>query len=169
LTYKSINAILGALECSGELVRFVPVYDPGETELREILMTPGLHAWLYESDSRKSLDYKANIQAFLGRFVKEEMVDNKDYMKSWAEDVFELRVQNQRKNERLRIFGGFARPNTFVCLHRKMRHEFKKRKDWEPAIERVVTRWEEMFPGHLRVPAKPFSGCVSQNYYDVFE
>ena len=80
-----------------------------------MFMPPALGEWLYQSDRKKSLNFKANIRGFLGRFVKGELVDNEDYMKSWKLDVFELRVQNQPRGERVRIFGGFARPDTFVA------------------------------------------------------
>jgi hypothetical protein len=116
------------------------------------------------------MEYTANIRAFLGIYVKGKLVDNNNYMKSWKENVFELRIQNQRRKERLRIFGAFGRPDTFIAFFRKYRHEFGGKDDpkWDQAINRVIDEWNAMFPGCRRVPARPFSGCVTFEFYDVF-
>lgn len=97
-------------------------------------------------------------------------MDNERYMKNWKEDVFEMRVQQQRKKERLRIFGAFGRPDTFVAFFSKPRNWFGGKEDprWDEAVYRVVDGWSEMFPGCRRVPARPFSNCVTFNSYDVY-
>ena len=56
-------------------------------------MLPALYEWLYQSYRKRTADFKANIRAFLKRFVVGQEVDNVDYMKSWKDDVFEFRVQ----------------------------------------------------------------------------
>jgi len=117
------------------------------------------------------MSYCANIRAFLGRYVKGRLVDNHDYMKSWKEDMFELRVQNQRRSESLRIFGAFARPDTFIALFQRPRSYFGDASDprWDQEIYRAVDLWDTIFPGCRRIPSRPFSNCVTSNYYDVFE
>jgi hypothetical protein len=136
----------------------------------EVIMPPALVETLTQNDPKKARAYTANIRAFLGRFVSGGHIDNQDYMKSWKEDVFELRVQNQRPGERLRIFGAFGRPDTFVALFRKPRSSFSDMNDpeWDKAIYRVVDEWNAMFPGCRRVPSRPFSNCVTFNCTDVF-
>ncbi len=124
-----------------------------------------------QNDPRKAMDYNANIRAFLVRYVKGDKIDNWDYMKSWKEDVFELRVQNQRRKERLRIFGAFGKPDKFVAFFRKPRSAFGGKEDpkWDEAIYRVVKEWDEMFPGCRRVLARPFHNCLTFNFIDVYE
>jgi hypothetical protein len=172
LTYKLFDATL-AQKLQGSppaLVRLPLVFDRDESEKRELFMPPALAITLQQNDPKKARDYTANIRAFLGIYVKGRMVDNQDYMKSWKENVFELRVQNQKRKERLRIFGAFGRPDTFVAFFRKFRHDFGDEDDprWDQAIYRVVDEWAAMFPDCPRVPARPFSGCVTFNAYDVF-
>jgi len=133
-------------------------------------MVPALHAWCYQSDRKKTLNYKANIRAFLKRYIIGLPVDNEDYMKSWRDDVFELRVQLQPKRERTRIFGAFAKPDVFVAFHPpKLRSEFGDVIDprWDRAIERALNDWDRLFPGHAPVPARPFANCITSNYIDV--
>ena len=114
-------------------------------------------------------DYAANIRAFLGRYIKGKLIDNEDYMKSWKEDVFELRIQNQKRGDRTRIFGAFGKPDTFIAFFRRPRSYFGDETDprWDGAVYKVVDRWEAMFPGCPRVPARPFSNCVTFNCFDV--
>ena len=173
LTYKLFSTILGEHlgAAPPQLVRFVPLFDADESEKRELFMPAALRTTLFQNDPKKARQYTANIRAFLGRYVKGEEIDNEDYMKSWKEDVFELRVQNQRKGERLRIFGAFGRPDTFVAFFRKPRNYFDGKDDprWDGAIYRVVDEWNAMFPKCRRVPARPFSNCITSNYYDVHQ
>ena len=144
-----------------------------ESEKRELFMPPALQITLTQNNPKKTMDYTANIRAFLGRYVKGGMIDNWDYMKSWKEDVFELRVQNQRRkrDERLRIFGAFGKPDTFVAFFGKPRSSFGGKDDprWDDAIYRAIKEWDKMFPGCRRVPARPFSNCLTFNFIDVNE
>lgn len=171
LTYKLFSGMLDAklVGPTPELVRLPLVYDPDESEKRELFMSPSLAMSLMQKDPRKAMNYAANVRAYIGRFVKGGSVDNSDYMKCWCDDVFELRVQNQRKKERLRIFGGFGRPDTFIAFFAKPRGWFGGKDDprWDLATSRVVDEWSVMFPGCRRVPARPFSNCVTFNAYDV--
>ena len=148
-------------------------FDPDESEKRELFMPPALRITLTQNDPRKTMNYNANIRAFLGVYVKGGRINNQDYMKSWKEDVFELRVQNQRRkrNERIRIFGAFGKPDIFIAFFSKPRSWFGGKEDprWDEAIYRVVREWDEMFPGCRRVPACPFSNCLTFNFIDVFE
>jgi hypothetical protein len=133
-------------------------------------MPPALWHWLYQGNRRKSLDFLANVRAFLGRFVKgKDTIDNQDYMKSWSDDVWELRVQNQRKGERVRIFGAFAKSDVFVAFFQKPRDYFWDMSDpkWKEATDRVVSEWDAYFPRRPRMKARPSSNCVSFNYFDV--
>jgi hypothetical protein len=139
--------------------------------MRELFMPPALRETLQQIHPKMARDYAANIRAFLGRYVKGKTIDNEDYMKSWKEDVFELRVQNQKRNQRLRIFGAFGRPDTFVAFFRKPRKYFGGTDDpkWDEAIYGVIDAWNAMFPGCHRVPARPFSGCLTFNCFDAHE
>jgi hypothetical protein len=135
-------------------------------------MPPALHTWLYQGNRKLSRDFSANVRAFLARFVKgKETIDNEDYMKNWTDDVWELRVQNQRRGERVRIFGAFAKADVFVAFFQKPRSDFGDKSDpkWKQATDRVVSEWDDCFPRRPRQKARPFSNCVSFNYFDVYE
>jgi hypothetical protein len=172
LTYKSIDIILSEhlAATPPRLVRLPLVYDPDESEKRELFMPTALAQTLQQNDPKKAREYTANIRAFIGRFVKGGLIDNQDYMKCWKADVFELRVQNQRPGQRLRIFGAFARKDTFVCFFRRPRDYFGPGADpkWDEEIVRAVAAWEQMFPHCRRVRARPFSNCLSNNFADVY-
>jgi hypothetical protein len=158
LTYKSIIAKIASLE-GAALKRFKPIFDPSESEKRELLMTAALHDWCYQSDSKKSQSYKGNVRAFLGRFVKGEHIDNCDFMKSWRDGVFEFRVQLDRYPENTRIFGGFAAPDCFVAIGPpRLRSDFgpKGHPLWDRQIERVMNRWTQHFSDSGRMKALPF-------------
>jgi len=96
-------------------------------------------------------------------------VDNRDYMKCWKEDIFELRVQNQKRKDRLRIFGAFGNADKLIAFIRKPRSYFGGRDDprWDEVIYQTVDQWDQYFPNCRRVPAVPFPNCVTANCYDM--
>ena len=168
MTNLSIDTTLLAVS-GGPFRRFLPVFDPHESERRELLMTPALHDWCHQRDDKKTLAFKANIRAFLGRFVKGERVCNKDYMKTWRDDVSEFRVQLQPRRENTRIFGAFLKPDCFVAFHPpRARSDFGGKHDprWDIAIDGVTAKWANSFPGTGRVPSRPFFRCVTSNAWD---
>jgi hypothetical protein len=168
LTYKLFSTILREKLNLGQFVRAPIFFDPDESEMRELFMPPALRETLQQVHPKMARDYAANIRAFLGRYVKGKEIDNEDYMKSWKEDVFELRVQNQKRGDRLRIFGAFGRPDTFIAFLRRPRKHFGGKDDpeWDNAIYRVVDEWNTMFPSCPRVSARPFSNCLTFNYFE---
>ena len=160
---------------SGRLVRFVPVFDPDQSEKRELLVVSTVHAWLYQADRKKSIDYKANIRAHLGKFVKGEFIDNVDYMKHLGNDIWEFRVQletihKKYRKENTRIFGAFARQDVFICTNWRLRDDFGNGDDplWDALISRSITEWNSLFPGRPRVISRPFSNCIFDNLYDNY-
>lgn len=165
MTYKSIDDILDELQRAGRIVRFVPIFDPDESEKRELFTLPTLYTWLYQTDRRKTMDYKANIRAYLARFVKGRDVDNEDYMKLLSDDIWEIRVQLEKRKgkENTRIFGAFIKPDVLICTHWKLRREV----DWDAAIKRVENELDALFPSFSRVVGRPFSNCVTFNASDV--
>jgi len=169
LIYKLFGTILEERIRLGDLVRAPVAFDQDESEKRELFMPPALRQTLSQVHPKMARDYAANIRAFLGRFVKGQMIDNENYMKSWANDVFELRVQNQKRGDRVRIFGAFGRPDSFVAFFRRPRSYFGGKDDprWDDAVHRVAHEWNVTFPGCPRVPAHPFSNCVTFNFVDV--
>jgi hypothetical protein len=168
LTFKSIDDILMGLEGTA-LRRFLPEMDPDESDIREIFMPPALYEWLYQRDRKKTLNFKANVRGFLKRFVIGDEVDNQDYMKSWKDDVFELRVQIQPRRERIRIFGAFVRPDTLILIHQKPRSDFGGKNDpkWDQALDRVTEAFARLFANHPKLRAHPFSNCLTSNFIDV--
>ena len=144
--------------------------DPDQSDVREMLMPPILWNELQKNSPRKTLHHNANVRAFLSRFVLGGEVDNLYYMKSWRDDVFELRVQMPKRKEALRIFGGFARPDTFIALTSKPRREFGGMNDpnWDKVIEKTMAMWDAFLPGCRRVSSRPFGNCVTANAYDCF-
>jgi hypothetical protein len=160
---------LKRLEGDRTLIRFVPLFDPDESEMRELFMTPELHQWLYQSDSKKTTNYKANIRAYLKRYVIGGMIENDNYMKSWQDDIFELRVLLQPRREQTRIFGAFPKPDTFIAIHQQLRSYFGGKKDpkWDIATNRTLERFRQIFPGHRPFLSIPFSNCVVSNSIDL--
>ena len=175
MTYKSIDTKLAELldgkQAGGaKLVPVLPLQpDPDASDVRDLLMPPPLLAELSKNDPKKTRDFNANIRAFLLRFVLGDPIDNQWYMKNWRDDVFELRVQNQRKKEALRIFGAFPKADTFLALVSKPRSYFGGKDDprWDEIIEKTIARWDAILPGYHRVPAVPFSNCVTAKADDV--
>ena len=175
MTYKSIDTILAELTVRGQTggPRLVPVLplsaDIDQSDVREMLMPPVLLAELSKNDPKKTRDFNANVRAFLLRFVLGSEVDNNEYMKCWRDDIFELRVQLRKRQESLRIFGGFARADSFIALLSKPRAYFGDGSDprWDEIVEKTIDRWEALLPNMKRVPARPFSNCVTANCYDV--
>jgi hypothetical protein len=170
LTYKLFDTILEQKLRAGELVRPVIFFDPDESEKRELFMPPALQQTIQQIHPKMAREFASNVRAFLGRYVKGKLIDNEHYMKSWKESVFELRVQNQKRRDRIRIFGAFGRPDTFIAFFRRPRSYFGDEVDprWDEAIYSVVERWEAAFPNCPRVPARPFSNCVTFNYFDAY-
>lgn len=143
---------------------FPVLFDPDECDVRELWMPPALVTTLTQKDPKKARDYCANVRAYLGRFVKgDPRIDNCDYMKLLKSDIFEMRVQNQKRGEKLRIFGAFGEVDKFVALFCRYRHYFGGRSDpkWDHEINRAIACWDDLFPGCHRMKARPFSNCVS--------
>lgn len=163
--------MLAELIRSGCLVKFEPLCDPDDSDFREIYMIKSLHAWCYQSDRKKTSDFKSNVRAFLAQFVQHRNVDNQQYMKSWTDHVFEFRVQISPKRENHRIFGVFVASDLFVATHVKPRSAFKGKRDpaWAVATDLALERAVEMFPGHGFVRSTPFGGCVTSNAYDAIK
>jgi len=170
LIFKSIDIILGELEQAGTIKRFLPAMDADQKDVRDLFMMSPLHDWCYQSDRKKTLDYKANVRGFLKRYVIGLTVDNRDYMKSWRFDVFELRVQLEPRRENTRIFGLFVKQDTFLAVHPpKMRSDFGPIGDpkWDAETDRALANFSSLFSGHSPVPARPFHGCISKGWHDV--
>lgn len=157
------------------LKAFVPLMDSDESVKRELLMTPSLLDWCKQQDSTRSASYKPNVRAFLGRFVKGGEVDNENYMKTWRDDVWELRAQFEPRApskphyDNTRIFGAFARIDTFIAFHPpRFRSYFGGADDprWNARINDVVEQWTALFGNIGRVPSVPFSNCLSKNFID---
>ena len=147
----------------------MPVMDHDQKDVRCMFMQRALADWCYQSDRKKTLDYKANIRAFLKRYVVGAPVDNRDYVKTWRSDVFELRVQLSPHRENTRIFGAFVKQDTFVAVHPpKLRSDFGGMGDprWDASIDHVLDVFADWGLANFVVPARPFSNCISTNCYD---
>lgn len=167
MTYSAIQSIISSLVQSGQVARFHPDYlDPDESEWREIILIQSVNKWIYEKDSRRSIYYKQNVRMHLSKFVLGDFIDNGNYMKSWKDDIWEIRVQLERREDNTRIFGGFLFPNIFVATNHHLRSQFKNEDLWNKAINRAVARWRLLFPGMDRLKCQPFRDCVTFNAYD---
>lgn len=167
LTFKSIDQILeGEVGANARL--FAPYLDPDESHKRDIIMPPALHEWCYQSDSTKSLNFKANLRAFLKRFVVGQEIVNGEYFKNWKGRIFEVRVQLDPQSDNTRIFGGFVRPDVFVAVHQKPRSWFVGHPErWDAALNEAELGIAAAFPGQKLMMPKPFSpNCVTHNAID---
>ena len=82
MTFKSIDTIICQHVDARRVIRFVPIFDPDESEKRELFCLPALYSWLYQKDRKKSRDYKVSIRAHLEWFVKGYEVNNNDYFRT---------------------------------------------------------------------------------------
>lgn len=150
---------------------FVPLMDADESPVRELYMEPALHDWCYQKDASRGRDYKPNVRAFLGRFVKGGFVDS-DYLKTWRSSIFEFRFQGEPRAPRrphrdnTRIFGGFIRPDTFIAYHPpRLRSQFRPdgSLEWDDVIDAALDKFRAMF-GQDPVKAPPLSNCLTSNF-----
>ena len=149
------------------MVRFHPDFlDSDETESREIILVRSVDDWLYQKDRRRSIDYKQNLREHLARFVLGGYVDNRDYFKTWKDNIWETRAQMRKRKDNTRIFGGFSYPNIFLGTNHHLRSKFKNETAWDNPINRAQKRWDDLFPDNPPLVARPFKNCVSFNAYD---
>jgi hypothetical protein len=169
----STDLMLSQALAANRLVRFEPELYPDQGAYRDIYMTPALFSWLYQKDSKRGANFKANIRAQLKIFIvnsNEPKIDNDDYMKSWpnhvCSDVFEVRYQLRPDHpDATRIFGAFLEQDRLILFHQKLRAEIK---NWDKPIQKTVDLWNSALPGAYMVRAHPFSNCVSGNFSDVY-
>lgn len=177
MTSRSIDTILGQLLAgpTPRLKTFVPLMDPDESAKRELLMTPPLYDWCYQKDRSRAADYKPNLRAFLGRFVRGGIIDNENYMKTWRDDVWELRAQFEPRArskphfDNTRLFCAFPRTDTLVVFHPpRLRSYFDGIDDpkWDVCIDATIQEWNALFGAELPVPSDPFRNCVSEKFID---
>lgn len=171
MSFKTIDTILKEAEDAGTLRRFVPLWDPDESEKRELFLSPGVFDLVHQENRRLGRSFGPAVRGFLKRFVVGGPIDNKNYMKSWRDDVFALRVQIEpRKHpDNHRIFGGFVKQDCFVALNYEKRGILEQRNSWDFKIGSAIEKWEGLFGSFSRVPARPFSNCVSANFWDLDE
>jgi hypothetical protein len=169
----STDTILAIALTENKLVRFKPELDPDQKDYREIYMPPALRDWLYQKDSRRGADFKANIRAQLKVFIiddAEMKIDNSEYMKSWpnriCNDVFEVRYQlKPMHSDATRIFGAFIKQDCLILFHQKLKKEIA---NYDKPFQKTLDMWHVALPGAHMVRAKPFSNCVSGSFFDAF-
>jgi len=127
-------------------------------------MTPALHDWCHQLDSRRSIDYKANIQSHLKQFVVGAEIDNCDYMKHLDDRIWEFRVQLERRKDNTRIFGAFVALNTFIAI----RQELRSKIDWSKDVGKTLDKVSEFVSPHRLPNPVPFSNCLTKGY-DCFK
>ena len=149
-------------------MRFRPVLDLDESDRRRLYTTKNVSQWLYEADGRSRLDFKADLRAFLKRFVVGAPMENgADFKKAnpKGKAIWAMRI---RFRPQVRMFGGFADMDIFVCLLWRMRDKLEKGKGpkWDAAVAKTAKRWDEMFPGLTRRDCVKLSHCLSESVYD---
>lgn len=157
---------------AGRLVRFEPELDRDQNDRREVYMPRPLRDWLYQKDSSRGVDYKAKIRARLKVFIIDDpelRIDNDDYMKSWPNqicaDVFEVRYQETpMHSDSTRIFGAFLKQDCLILFHQKLKKDIT---DYDRPFKKTVDMWNIALPETHMVRARPFSNCVSGNFFDV--
>jgi hypothetical protein len=135
-------------------------------------VTPQISRWLNQKPSLKRREVNpAFVRQTLGRFVKGEFIDNMFYMKRLArppDEVWEIRVTTA--SPQARVFGAFAGPDCFVCLHPVPRDwlSAEKRKPWPVALNEARDRWKELFGNAPPFTSTRFEDYVTENsaHYD---
>ncbi|WP_380873616.1 hypothetical protein ACFB49_42680 [Sphingomonas sp. DBB INV C78] len=162
MTIKSISTILDQLEQAGEIIRFLPPFDPDETEKRVLFVTKKIDGFIKGHSSRRgSKDYYARIRAQLGEFVKGETIrDDEEVLKKmapYANHVWEMRVTFQ---PHARIFGAFAGVDTFLAITALFRDDCEKG-GFRKATTAVCDQWFDWFGTLPRLPGHPLAFCCS--------
>jgi hypothetical protein len=127
-------------------------------------MIPDLHGWLHACGLLKSeADYRADVRAFLGRFVKGAPVQKDEDLKLLRphdRDLWALRFRGEPQS---RILGGLVYKDCFVGTHWSFRCNLgrKDSKGWLAAEQRAIDVWDGLLPGIRRFRCHPFSNCVS--------
>lgn len=161
LTFKSIVTILEEAEASGELKRFLPVFDEDECEKRRLYLSKDMYNRIYNHPAHER-DYFANVRAVLKAYVVGEEIEDDDELfkrltprgSPHLTDIWEIKITFA---PRARIFGAFTGQDCFVAFTSRLREKCP----FKEAMEKVHFAWNKLFLGHSRYRCWPLDQCIS--------
>jgi len=135
-------------------VRFLPRFVGHEREIRHITMVTSIHEWLHKpAKSQRIRELKAAARAHFSVFVKEQPVDDLNFMKQiedrrggpkFTHGVWSFRPRFEPQH---RFFGVFARPDWFIILNKQLRANLDSDARWHSSLDKTLQIWATMFPG----------------------
>ncbi len=160
----SITEQISDLVREGALIQYEAALKRNERPERILLLTPNAHSVCpakgQSSYSRLRKETLAAARAQMTDFVAGKPVEydhDFKWLKPRSDDVWELRTHQHPK---LRLFGWFVCPNSFVVANCKLRSDLgSDQKKWSRAIGDVVSSRDRMFPGQ-----RPFRGTIWAHY-----
>jgi hypothetical protein len=118
-------------------------------EIRHISMVPHIHAWLHTPVQNQRLqDVKSAARVHFGEFVKENHIDDCQFMKQiedrrgsskFGHGVWSFRPLFEPQH---RLFGVFACPDWVLILSKQPRGTLINDLRWHMELEKTVTIWE---------------------------
>lgn len=166
LTNLSILSRINALDSEGRLIGYVPsVIGFQEGPSRQLWLTRAAHEWCFpmgrHPDGVKESSLAA-ARAQLDHFVRGSTLLPGQDMKHL--DPYHLEVWTIRTflDPKVRLFGWFVQPRTFIVVHGKRRDQLERSSvgpKWNRSVQKVVEARLELFPGIF-----PYSGFSFGDY-----
>lgn len=145
---------------------------PGTLVVRRMFLSPGLYQRTIDASDEQFGYLRALMERFVsGGRISMRMPPSKNVDAQFAllspepERVWELR--SRESNPQLRVFGHFAKTDTFVALTWDQRSNLDSPEAWSFAIKECQSQWRKLF-----VAYEPFAGTnphdfVSAKYLPV--
>jgi len=152
----SIDDQILALVRSGSLVPLSPKH-PSDSTVRPLLLRPSLFQDIVRGpwdDERERIRVSVVLRADMDEYVTGQPLlvtlnnrkDGKGFLKRLS-DVDEIWTLRSKKKDGIRVFGRFARKDTFIATHWEYRRFIKNRNDWAMEEARCIDIWQNLFQG----------------------
>jgi hypothetical protein len=152
------------------LIRFRPTFVGAEREIRYVSMVSTIHAWLHApAKSLRIQQLKAAARAHFGEFVKENQVNDCQFMKQiedrrggprFSHGVWSFRPRFEPQH---RFFGIFAYTDWFLVLRKQLRRNLTNDSRWHAELDKTLAVWRAMFPGMTVYTGTNLRHYVSRN------
>jgi hypothetical protein len=153
------------------LMRFKPRLAGYEREIRHVSMVPEVHSWLLSPVKDTTLQaLKAGARTHFAEFVKENPVDDCDFMKQvqnrWGGPTFGGGIWSVRPRfePQHRFFGVFALPDWLLVFNKQSRSKLAEHQNrWRAEYETCLRIWTALFPGQNVYTGTKLNHYVTRN------